>query len=354
MSTTDQVTSGICQASLRRLFLAGTSLMALTGSTLAADLPVAKAPPPAVMASWAGFYLGAHGSYGWKRDDFSTPSSVELTAPLPINGIRSKGAVYGAQAGYNWQFGPVVTGLEIDFSVTDIKGSNSVSDSIVVPGLGSASSSETLGENVKYLGSARARLGWLPAGNVLLYGTAGLAWERLDRTDDSSEIVQQFGQPNLSFSRSTRSPTDKFGWVAGAGVEVMLGSPNWIGRVEYLHYDFGQVVTASSFVQMLPGSTPEITTAGSQTIDVVRAGVSYKFGEPARIASVPYAKAPVAAPLSTWAGFYLGAHGGYRCADNPMSFPWWCSAGRARSKAPSRTAGSPADTLATTGNMIVS
>jgi opacity protein-like surface antigen len=214
--------------------------------------------------------------------------------------VRSTG-----QAGYNWQFGPVVTGLEIDFSVTDIKGSNGVSDSFVVPGLGSASFSETLGENVKYLGSARARLGWLPAGNVLLYGTAGLAWERLDQTRDSSEIVQQFGQPNQSFSSSSRSPTDKFGWVAGVGAEMMLASPNWIGRVEYLHYDFGQVANASTIIQTIPARAPEITTAGSQTIDVVRAGISYKFGQPSNIASVAYARAPIAAPPSSWAASIL-------------------------------------------------
>jgi opacity protein-like surface antigen len=226
-----------------------------------------------------------------------------------------------AQAGYNWQFGPVVTGFEIDFSVTDIKGSNGVSQSLVVPGEGSASSSETLGENVKYLGSARARLGWLPAGNVLLYGTAGLAWERLDRTEDSSQIIQPTGQPGFSTFSSRRSPDDKFGWVAGVGAEMMLGSPNWIGRVEYLHYDFGQVAAASTFTTTTPGSTPEISTAGSQTIDVVRAGVSYKFGEPSNIASVPYAAAPIAAPPSSWAGFYLGAHGGYGWGDSPSSFP---------------------------------
>ena len=205
MSETIQMMSGICEASLRRLFLASTSIIALTGSTLAADLPVRTAPPPVAIASWAGFYLGAHGGYGWKRDDFSEPANVFVTAPQPINGIRSKGAVYGAQAGYNWQFGPVVTGLEIDFSVTDIKGSNGLSDSIVVPGVGSASSSETLGENVKYLGSARTRLGWLPAGNVLLYGTAGLAWERLDRTNDGFQFFQSDGPPLSRWRQRSRA-----------------------------------------------------------------------------------------------------------------------------------------------------
>jgi outer membrane immunogenic protein len=69
----------------------------------------------------------------------------------------------------------------------------------------------------------------------------------------------------------------------------------------------------------------DISTAGSQTIDVVRAGVSYKFGEPATVASASYVKAPVAAPLSTplstWAGFYIGAHGGYGWGHDPVSFP---------------------------------
>jgi opacity protein-like surface antigen len=273
------VVSRICGVRPPRVFLAGTWLIALTGSTFAADLPVTKAPPP-VIASWAGFYLGVHGGYAWSRDDFSVPA--QTLQPLSINGIRSQGAVYGAQAGYNWQFGRVVTGLEVDFSATDIKGSNGVSEA-----LGSASSSDTRGENVKYLGSARARLGWLPADKVLLYGTAGLAWERLDLTEDAQQNGSSF-----SLLSSPRIPTDKFGWVAGVGAEVMLGSPNWIGRIEYLHYDFGQVATASTSTSTAP------STAGSQTTDVVRAGVSYKFGEPAKIASVPYAKAPIAAPPS--------------------------------------------------------
>jgi opacity protein-like surface antigen len=204
--------------------------------------------------------------------------------------------------------------------VTDIKGSNGVSDSIVVPGIGSGSGSITLSENVKYLGSARARLGWLPASNVLLYGTAGLAWERLDRTRDLLEVAQLTGQPTQSFIFSSRSPDDKFGWVAGVGAEVMLGSPNWIGRVEYLHYDLGQVAVASTSTRAIPPTT-EIATAGSQTIDLVRAGLSYKFGEPSNVASVPYANAPIVAPPSSWAGFYLGAHGGYGWGDSPSSLP---------------------------------
>ena len=276
-----------------------------------------KAPPPAVIAtSWAGFYLGVHGGYGWKQDDFSTSEAFFLQTPQSINGVRSQGAVYGGQAGYNWQFGRAVTGLEIDFSAADIKGSNGVTETTPFGG-GTFTSSLSVNERVQYLGTARARLGWLPTDNVLLYGTAGLAWERLDITTVQSQTATPGPVTQVG---AVRTPVDKFGWVAGVGAEVMLGSPNWIGRLEYLHYDIGQVQGSSLLIQA--GGFRDVSTAGSQTIDVVRAGVSYKFGETTRFASVPYAKAPaMAAASASWAGFYAGAHGGYGWGENPFLVP---------------------------------
>ena len=68
-----------------------------------------------------------------------------------------------------------------------------------------------------------------------------------------------------------------FGWVAGAGGELRLGASNWIARAEYLHYDFGTVVdTTAVTITGGPGSFAE--KGGRQTIDVVRGGLSYKFG----------------------------------------------------------------------------
>ena len=175
-----QTTTATIRTPLRKLFLTGASLVVLGDAAIAADLPIAKAPPPAIAASWAGFYLGVHGGYGWEQDDFSQSEAFFLQRRQSINGIRSQGAVYGGQAGYNWQFGRAVTGLEIDFSAADIKGSNGVSEAVVGQ-IGSVTSNLTIAERVQYLGSARARIGWLPTDNVLLYGTAGLAWERLDQ-----------------------------------------------------------------------------------------------------------------------------------------------------------------------------
>ncbi|MGY4371351.1 opacity protein-like surface antigen [Bradyrhizobium sp. LB1.3] len=289
----------------RCLLLCSVSLIALSGSALAADLPVVKVAP-ALAASWAGFYLGVHGGYGWGRDDFSQSEAFALATPQSVNGIRGKGAVYGAQAGYNWQFGRAVTGLEFDFSATDIKGSNAVSQLLG----GTDATTITLSEKAQYLGSVRSRLGWLPADNVLLYGTAGLAWERLDST---SQTLQTSTAPVSATLSSSRTPTDRFGWVAGAGVEAMLGSPNWIGRIEYLHYDFGQIADSSAITAAI-GQVNSMS--GSQTIDL---------GSRRRVLQVWRAGASRAGALRQGAHDGIGAQ---RLGRVLCGCPWWLWLGR--------------------------
>src|SRR5262245_37954985 len=84
-------------------------------SAFAADIPV-KAPPPAPAPvwSWAGFYIGGHGGYGWKRNDFS--EVISITPFFAVAGIDSEGSVFGGHAGHNWQYGPWVVGVEVDGS----------------------------------------------------------------------------------------------------------------------------------------------------------------------------------------------------------------------------------------------
>ena len=235
-------------------------------TAMAADLPMARKAAPFTPAwNWSGFYIGAHGGYGWKDDDFA---EVISTAPLlTIGGIDSKGWVFGGHAGYNWQYGPWVAGVEIDFSATGIKGD---SNPLVRNLGGGVSITDVEGDDVKWLGTARARVGYAPYSNWLFYGTGGLAWERLDQIETTILIA-----PGVSQTVVSRNPTDWFGWVAGAGLEVRLFDSNWIARVEYLHYDFGSTRQSTSVVTS-PG-TSFSDRDGSQTIDVVRGGLSYKF-----------------------------------------------------------------------------
>jgi len=107
---------------------------------MAADLPAKapdmplKAPVRRVVSDWTGFYVGAHGGYGWARpgigdldlnrssQEISIPSFTALEAEaLSFHSLKLRGAVFGGHAGYNWQWGQRgVVGLEIDYSAANI------------------------------------------------------------------------------------------------------------------------------------------------------------------------------------------------------------------------------------------
>jgi outer membrane immunogenic protein len=132
------------------------------------------------------------------------------------------------------------------------------------------------------LGSARARLGGLVSPNLLLYGTGGLAWTRFvtNTTQTQSVAAAANGAFTVDGSATTvavQSPVWMFGWVAGVGGEAKIYNSNWLFRVEYLHFDFGD--RGGSTLTDTSGVTSSSTqTSGHLTADVVRAGISYKFG----------------------------------------------------------------------------
>jgi opacity protein-like surface antigen len=257
---------------MKKLLLSTSVLVALgvAGSAMAADLPVYKAPPyVAPLADWSGFYIGVHGGYGWGHDPFTEV----FFDPITLDGINSKGWLFGGHAGYNWQYGHIVTGLEVDLSWTDIQDSTSGStnrrdrDNDRVQ-------AASMHDRFDYLGSARARLGVLPMQDVLLYGTGGLAWTHFTQDMTASDVD---GSRTRVLTASS-TPSDRFGWVAGVGGEMTLarmGWSNWLARFEYLHYDFGSLAT---FSQRDPADVPSApTSSGRLTADVVRGGLSFKF-----------------------------------------------------------------------------
>jgi outer membrane immunogenic protein len=243
-----------------RLLCAGllASVAAGAGSAIAADFPVRPAAPgvapavaPAYVPDWAGFYVGIHAGGGW---DHTSSDLTPIFVP-PFGGIpnsNASGGVFGGQVGHNWQWGPVVGGLEIDFSGTDIKETSTFFTPF--PFL------STREIKIDELASARGRLGYLIFPNWLLYGTAGIGWghTRLTLTD-----------PTL-FSATTFQ--NEFGWVAGAGLEWRFAN-NWLLRGEWLHYDFGRVTVASDITPVFADVNLNVRT----TVDVARAALSYKF-----------------------------------------------------------------------------
>jgi outer membrane immunogenic protein len=229
------------------------SILAGTAAAGAADL-AAKAPPvykapPAILSDWAGSYIGIHGGYGFGSTSFDAPFSFANVAP--------KGGIFGGHAGYNWQYGSVVGGLELDFDGADINASNTVASS---PLTGIRAGIATAGVENKFdeLATARARLGYAVLPNVLAYGTGGAAWGH-------SALTGSVNAPAGSLSADANA--NNFGWTGGGGLEYKLWG-NFIARAEYLHYDFAK--TAYSFPILF---SPNAATS----LDVVRGGLSFKF-----------------------------------------------------------------------------
>jgi len=244
----------------------------LSAPAFAADLPV-KAPPraaPPVVADWTGFYLGIHGGYGWS--DFGVKdldlSEVGLSDPSP------KGGVFGGQAGYLWQRGNFVGGLEIDYSFARLKDTQSVSDSIELIPLEEKSVApviltETLSLQTKVdaLASARARAGFLIGPDFHVYATGGIGWARTKATVGFEQCILQQCE-----SASASAVENNFGWVAGAGAEYRLWQNVSLG-VTYLHYDFGTTNYAFS-VPQLPIT---FSVKSDLTVDVVRGALNFRF-----------------------------------------------------------------------------
>ena len=306
------------------LFAFGVVTLSVAGGApvWAADMPL-KAPPAAPIWTWDGFYLGAHAGYAWGHDPVSEPLFAGQSTPN-IGDINAQGALAGFQAGANWQNGAWLTGLELDISATAAHDASWAAGTGPVAGIGATTESLWFGEQIYMLGSGRARFGYLVRPDLLLYGTGGLAWTVLEETSN------QVTTGAFGVTSSAMAPTFRFGWVAGAGAEMRLANTNWLARLEYLHYDFG--TAGNSTVTTITGGVAATSTAveGPLTVDVVRAGLSYKFGGAWPVAASAdagaYAWAPTTAPASawwaapwTWSGFYVGAHAGYGWAHDPFN-----------------------------------
>jgi outer membrane immunogenic protein len=207
---------------MKRLVVGAAALVAAgwTASAKAADLNYGQRAPYTVNQplngySWAGPYLGGNLGYEW--------------GSVNNNPAKPSGFVGGVQAGYNFQNGPWVFGVEGDIQAAG-------ADDTFAPWKFSN----------PWFGTLRGRAGYAFS-NVLFYGTAGLAFGELR--------AQTFGW--------TESHTSA-GWTIGAGAEVGF-APNWSAKLEYLYIDL---------------STSQFAITGvsnGYSASVVRAGVNYHF-----------------------------------------------------------------------------
>lgn len=284
---------------MKRTLIASAAFASLLVATSAsaADLPVyTKAPPVAVVYDWTGFYIGTNLGYSWGRGTtdgnvtgtqnvsvFRTagPTLISSTttalAALPLTGRADvNGFIGGGQLGYNWQREKWVFGLEGDIQFSNERGSGDV---CTVAGCPAGSTVFTRDYKLDWFGTARGRVGFLPAERILIYATGGLAYGGFSGSSWTLPM-------NIGTWSQTRA-----GWTVGAGAEAALGS-NWSVKFEYLYMDLGSVggssanTSAATNLANTPNQGLNTTTTTNLayvfntkfTDNIVRVGLNYKFG----------------------------------------------------------------------------
>ena len=212
---------------MKKILLASVALFGFAGAASAADLPVRAAPPAPIIAAvpvftWTGFYVGVNAGYGWNANDSITVGGV--TFDLDDEG----GFVGGAQAGYNYQIGSFVVGLEGDIQYADFGGD----DRFDFDGDGILDDDFNTSD---WFGTVRARAG-VAFDRALIYATGGFAF-----ADNAT------------------------GWTVGGGLEYAFTN-NLSAKVEGLYVNLDQ--DDNNFFGI----------DNDAEFGVVRAGLNFRFG----------------------------------------------------------------------------
>ena len=249
------------------------ALMAVTPA-MAADLPV-KAPvykaPVEAVYNWTGWYAGGNIGYGWGNGDanYTDPGFAIVGLPTSISGSdKLEGIIGGGQIGYNWQVNNNwVFGLEADFQGSGQKASNSFSGSFSDFEGGTISQNQET--KILWFGTVRGRVGMLVNPTLLLYGTGGLAYGKINV---SGSVTDTSCTPTCAWSYG--NSTTKVGWTLGAGIEGAIpNTRDWTWKLEYLYIDFGSV-NGSGFDTDF-GSV--YSWSAKVTDNILRVGVNYRF-----------------------------------------------------------------------------
>jgi opacity protein-like surface antigen len=258
---------------------------------ISAPAQMVKAQPAAPF-NWTGAYAGAEIGDRLSSSAWMTTSTAHTTFPpgFPNSGpdvttasqnFFSSAVQGGLYAGYNWQFSPrLLAGIEGDVALgssgmtrAGIPGTYGNGLASVIGSVGTApeafdSSTVKLGWD----GSVRGRVGFLATPTILVYGTAGVAFQDVSFGGSCAGVITLgvggscfFGPESQMFSAV------RTGWTAGAGVEGVL-TGNWLGKLEFRYSDFGRYSNT-----LFAGTGDDVTANIHVQTYKFLAGLGYKF-----------------------------------------------------------------------------
>jgi len=258
---------------MKKFLLGSVALITLGASASAADLAPRYTKAPAMVDAaynWTGFYAGLNIGAASTDGNLTAVSNTPFFEESRFaDTFRKTGFIGGGQIGYNYQSGISVFGVEADAAWLNVKSSTTLGfDPFFV---GKGINAATFSSSIDWLVTARARAGIAATPALLLYVTGGLA---VAGVNVSYRNNGAFSGTLLSNSFSVNET--KYGWTAGFGAEYALGG-NWSVKAEYLRVLLGDTTVNVPF-DPASGLTGSIKV--SQNIDLIRAGVNYKFGGP--------------------------------------------------------------------------
>ena len=347
---------------MKKILLSVTSLAALSASAFAADLPASNDHASfAQLPMWTGFYAGFNAGYGfgvssnaqqtgWANPDQEFTGTADTMAyalanSSPGGGIMQGGFLGGGQIGYNHQFDQrLLLGFEADMQGAGMRGSGNAI------GVGPSDQSDTgyfgngnfiyvntsvIQAGIDWMGTARARVGYLITPSVLLYGTGGLAYGGAYLNTFPTQVVATSdGGAGMAGPLTTQNARNQIqvGWTAGGGAEWMLAN-GWSIKGEAVYYDLGSMAVANTQYDspsnlLVGGST---TRAYYQGV-IARGGLNYHFSpfttnennSTSTAGIVSFKSASTAAIAPVWTGFYVGLNSGYGfgTSSNAQNYGW--------------------------------
>jgi outer membrane immunogenic protein len=233
-------------------------------------------PPPPAPPTWTGFYVGGLAGGAWGNFNATTstfevpggefaPPAIAAFNAAGVQSIKPSAFIGGFDAGYNWQTGIYLLGVEADIEWLHF-GGTAGSGVLAIPGSPGQTFSIVATASIDWLATARGRLG-LVFGDWLFYGTGGAAFTKVNGNFAFSETIS-------GTTETAAISGSKTGYTVGGGVEGRLWQ-HWTAKVEYLFVDFGSLTTTGSdnaFFFPQP-----FTHTLNLKLNIARAGLNYHF-----------------------------------------------------------------------------
>jgi outer membrane immunogenic protein len=192
--------------------------------------------------------------------------------------LDPSGFTGGVQAGYNWQAGKTVFGVEADFNAFNLKSSRTTAFALPFGGFPGG---VVVGSSIAtdWLFTARGRIGWAASNALLIYVTGGLAMANLKVGNSYTDFA--IGGGVVTGIEAASANSLRTGWTIGGGLEWALNR-NWSVKAEYLYVDLGSASVSGNITApiLVPTIANPIAVSTDLTAHIARVGVNYRFGGP--------------------------------------------------------------------------